>query len=878
VTGPDRGVFGDALRRLRAEAGLTQEQLAEAAGVSPRAVSDLERGVNRTARRPTARLLADALGLAGSARADFEAAAAGQRPAGRAAHTLPRDAAAFTGRAAELAEVAAAAAEAEDGALSVCVIGGMAGIGKTALAVHAAHRHAPRFPGGRLFVPLHGHTAGLRPADPADVLADLLATAGVPASQVPAGLDGRVAAWRNHLAGRHVLLILDDAVSSSQVRPLLPGTPGCLVLVTSRSRLTALEDARPITLDPLAAADSAVLITRLAGRPGLDPGDPAVAGIAAMSGHLPLAAGILARQLYHHPAWDPASLAAELSAARDRLDLMRAEDQEVAAAFRLSYADLTDRQQRLFTLLGLHPGTDIDARAAAALAGTPAAAARGDLRGLQDHHLITEPAAGRYRFHDLLREHARSLAEDVPAPEREAALGRLLDYYQGAAARAGALLARRARLVLPSAAPADACPEDCAQALAWARDARASLLACLDHVTRAGQQARVVALSSGLAELLRIDGPWAEAAGRHRAAIAAARDIGDRLGEASALTDLGTVQRLAGDHPGAARTLDQSLRLCRDLGSRLGEAGALHELGIVGRMTGDYPAATQALARALRLCRDLGNRLGEAGALHELGIVQRLADDLRLAARTLSESLRIFRELGSRLGEANALHELGTVLTLTGDYPAAATANEQALRIHRDLGNRLGEANALQGLGLVRRTTGDHLAAGRVHAQALRIYRDIASRHGEANALRGLGAVLRATGRYPAAARSYEQALRIYRDIGDRDGEVVALNEQGLLHQARGELARARTSHRQALDLARAIASASDEAGALAGLGRCAHAAGDLPQADDLARQAAGIFARIGAPEPGDLLAELGARQARSLAAPALLRGSAPAR
>ena len=234
--------FAGVLRRLRAVAGLTQEELAEAAGVSPRAVSDLERGMVATPRQDTVRLLADALQLSSQERIEFEAAARGHTATGRAGargvaaatRTLPRDIASFTGRRHELAELADAAAGA-GGVVSIHAIGGMAGIGKTAFAVHAAHRLAGRFPGGQIFVPLHGHTPGQQPVDPADALASLLLTIGIPAGQIPADLEARTGLWRDRLAGRQLLLVLDDAASSEQIRPLLPGDGGSLVLITSRA-------------------------------------------------------------------------------------------------------------------------------------------------------------------------------------------------------------------------------------------------------------------------------------------------------------------------------------------------------------------------------------------------------------------------------------------------------------------------------------------------------------------------------------------------------------------------------------------------------------------------------------------------------------------
>jgi tetratricopeptide (TPR) repeat protein len=634
------------------------------------------------------------------------------------------------------------------------------------------------------------------------------------------------------------------------------------VLVTSRRHLTALEDTQTLSLDTLPAGEAAELLVRLAARSGLDPGAPAVAEIIRLCGYLPLAIGMLGRQLHHHPAWSAADLAADLATARDRLQLLHAENLSVAAAFDLSYAELTPAQQRLFRRLGLHLGPDIDGYAAAALDGTGLAEARSHLEALYDHYLIGEPARGRYRLHDLIREHARILAGSLDLDgDRDSATGRLLDYYQYTAARADALIARQVRparafagSTMPTAVPAFADPE---QALAWARAERASLLACLDHVTGAGQHARVIALTAGLAGLLRRDGPWADAVTRHIAAIEATRHLGDRLAQASALTDLGVVRRLAAEYPAAAQALEQALDIYRDLGDRLGQANALSSLGVLWRATGEYSAAAQALEQSLGIYCDLGDRFGQAQALLALGDMRRMTGEYPAAAQALEQTLSIYRDLRDRLGQAQALLALGDMRRATGEYPTAAQALEQALDIYRDIGDRLGQPQALIYLGDMRRATGEYPAAAQALEQALDIYRDLGRRNGQANALTSLGPVWLATGAFPAAAQALEQALGIYRDLGDRGGEVTALNERGMVHLASGERAQAGDCHQQALDLARAIASSWDEAQALAGLGRCALAVGDTMQAGVLLRQALEIFQRIGAAEAPDLAAEL---------------------
>jgi transcriptional regulator with XRE-family HTH domain len=522
--------FGGLLRQLRTDAGLTQDELAEAAQVSQRAISDLERGINATARKDTAVLLAGALGLDGHSCDLFVAAARGRVPASEAlaaaareagagsaaaaSRTLPRDIAAFTGRQYELGQLMARWAEAagEDGVVSVHAIGGMAGIGKTTFVVHAAHRLAGRFPDGQFFLPLHAHTPGSGPVEPADALVSLLLTAGVPAHQIPPGVDARAARWRDYAAGKKILLVLDDAAGHQQVRPLLPGTPGSLVLITSRRRLAALEDADVVSLDTLTPPEAAGLLARLAGRAGVTPGDPAVAQLAALCGYLPLAIGMAGRQLAHHPAWTPADLAADLAAARDRLELMAAENLSVAAAFGLSYTDLDDAQRRLFHRLGLHPGPDIDAYAAAALDDTTVSQARRQLEALYDQHLITEPARGRYRFHDLLREHARALAAADDPAARDAAATRLLDYYLHTARAAGGHFPSwtNAQSPAPPGRPPASVPpvSTVGQAAGWLEAERANLHAAAGYAAATARPRYAVLIPAAMDGFLQTRGHW----------------------------------------------------------------------------------------------------------------------------------------------------------------------------------------------------------------------------------------------------------------------------------------------------------------------------------------------------------------------------------
>lgn len=778
-----------------------------------------------------------------------------------AVRTLPRDTASFTGREPELQDVADAAAGVGR-LVNIRAVDGMAGIGKTAFAVHAAHLLTPQFPDGQIFLQLHGHTPGRRPVDPADALASLLLTVRVSASRIPAGLEARAALWRDRLAGRRVLLVLDDAANTEQVRPLLPGAAGSLVLITSRRRLTALEDAIAITLGVLPPGQAAELLVGLAGRRGLSPAETAVRDITRLCGHLPLAVGILARQLHHHPAWSPASLASDLAAARDRLELMVTENLSVAAAFDLSYLDLTPEEQRIFRRLSVHPGADFDVYAAAAVADVSLAQARSCLNALYDQHLLIEPARGRYRMHDLIRLHARALATGDLAADRDQCVERLLDYYQHTVAVSSAFLARQTRTRPVGTAVASPRREipgfvDRAAALSWARTERANLVACLDYATQTGRHARVAGLTAAIAALLRQDGPWTDAANRHAIAVQAARHIGDPLTQADALNDLGTALYLTGDYAGAVAAAGEALGICRDLRYGLGQANALNTLGVVAYLTGDYRSAAQAQQEALDICREFGDHQGEAIALNYLGAVLRLAGNYSGAAEAVAESLAIHRDLGDRLGQAFSLNEAGALGRNTGNYAEALEMLAESRTIYHDLGDRQGEANALNETGVVRQLTGDYLGAEAALATALSLFRDLGARQGQANVLTHQGTLRRLTGDHHGADEALSKALSIYRDLGDRGGEAEVLNEMGTLHEADGDLDRAVSYHQLALDLARNIDAGWDEAHALAGLGRCALVAGRIPAARSSLRQAQEIFERIGASDAADMIAKL---------------------
>lgn len=813
--------FAELLRRLRTDAGLTQEELAEAAGVSHRSISDLERGIHQTARKDTARLLADALDLVGAARAEFEAAARGRTVAvdnpPRAPHLLarsiaattpilPHDIRSFTGREPDLAHLMEAVTE-DGGVVGIYAIDGMAGVGKSAFAVHAAHLLAQRFPDGQIFLPLHAHTAGQRPVDPNDALASLLLSTGINAHQIPDRLEERAGLWRAHLSGKRTLLVLDDAAGHEQVRPLLPGTPGSLVLITSRRHLSALDDATSICLDTLPPDEAAALLIRLADRPELDTADPGVGKINELCGYLPLAIGMLARQLHHHPAWTVVGLADELATARDRLELMHAENLSVAAAFDMSYHDLSYDQRRLFRRLGLHPGIDIDSYVAAALDDISPSMARRRLDELFDQHLIAEPTSGRYRMHDLIRQHARALAANDSTEDREATVDRLMSFYVTAAASVGRHFNRGFPHVDDSAAllPQVATLEEAA---IWLEAERANMHAVVDLAALRKQSGPGIGIATSMSGFLRTHGHWTQMQALHLTALETAHEVGDRTGEVSVLTGLGIAQRLTGRYKAAADTLTRALELCTELEDRQqGQANALVPLGVVRRLSVDFPSASATLARALELYRSLGDKLGQADALNELGCVERLTGDYRAAMASHNLALALYRELGDPLGQAEALRYLGRVHQETGDFAAAEPSYAMALELYRSLKDRLGQAHALNYLGIAEHLSDEHLAAD----------------------------------------ATLTEALELYRGLGHRLGQAEVLNNLGDLHSFSNP-DQARAYHEQALDIARSIAALLEEARALEGIGNIALHDPRSPGNGTYLRQALEIYERIGSP------------------------------
>lgn len=753
--------------------------------------------------------------------------------------TLPVDAATFTGRAAEVSAITGSV-----GRAAVHAIEGMPGIGKTTLAVHVAHRMAAQFPDGRLFLDLHAHTPGIPPTPPALALAKLLVADGVDARHLPADPEGLAALWRDRTATRTQLLVLDNAADSAQIIPLLLTGPASLVLVTSRRRLGDLPaGSAHLCLDEPSPDQAAAMFRAAAGdRPA--PDEAVLAELVELCGRLPLAISIMARVHAQHPTWSQADL---LEETRDSVLRTSAERDTVAAAFDVSLRYLPAARRRFLVLLALHPGDTVAAHAAAALAATTPAEAATHLNELWRDNLLIETGRRRYRTHDLVRAYSLDRAgSDLAAGERGRAVERAVDHYQNTALLAARCLERHTR---PGPQPTGSVSPDVGDyttALTWLRTERPNLRVCLEHAVAVGQLRRVVALTAGMTPLLRQDGPWVVAVARHTAAAAAADRLGDRIGQANALDDLGVVLGLADDYPASTAAFDQALALYRAAGERLGEANALSDLGIVRRLTGDYGGAAQALTESLAIFEDLGDRRGRAMTLNHLAIVRRSTGMYAAATANLATALDLFEQIGDERMRATVLTNLGSVRRLIDDYPGATAALEDALSLYRRIADQLGQANALTNLGAVHIVAGHHATASTHLNEALNLYRALGDPRGEANAVNHLSATRLAKNDALAAARMATAAAAIYRRIGDTAGLTAALTNLGDAHRAVGDYRAASGTLQQALELSRSIGDRAAEAAALFSLGHLSQAQSDPKTARHHYEKSRQLFAELG--------------------------------
>jgi tetratricopeptide (TPR) repeat protein/transcriptional regulator with XRE-family HTH domain len=880
--GPARDL-ADLLRLLRQGRKLSVRQIAARAGVSPSHASDVLRG-RKIPSPEVAVALARVLGAgdgdvskirrwAGQARElqyyhRGHSAPAGhspQRPAaprrGRreapdggpdiaspepsppvasgAVPTLPRELPAgvphFTGRAEELkilTGLLGQPGEETPGTVVISAIGGTAGVGKTALAVHWAHQVADRFPDGQLYVNLRSYDPG-RPVTAADALAGFLRALGVPGQDIPPEEDERAARYRSVLAGKRVLVLADNAGDVEQVRPLLPGSPGCAVVVTSRDTLPGLmarDGAARLDLDLLPLDDAIGLLCTLIGaRVDIDRG--AAAELAARCSRLPLALRVAAELASARPAMPLAEMVRELADLHERLDLLDAGYEPrtaVRAVFSWSYRYLDPDMARAFRLLGLHPGPGFDTYAAAALTGAGLDRAGSLLEALARSHLIQSAVDGRYEMHDLLRAYACELAASQDSEqEQRAALTRLFDYYLYTTAVAMDALEpserhRRPRIPQP-ATPIPQAPEP-SGARAWLDAQRVTLVTVAAYTVTCGWPSHTIRLAEIMFRYLQGGGHYSEISAVCGAARQAARDTADRAAEATALDKMCFVDLRQGRWARAADHLQQALVLHRAAGDLIGEARALGHLGIADYLRGRYPQAAD----------------------HQ------------------HQALALYRQVADQVGECRALSNLGCLELRQGNYTQAAEHLLQALTLSRQNANPALEASALANLGLIDLRECRYAQAADHAHQSLTQYWQIGDPAGEAQALTLLAAVEQQQGRHEQAISRYRQALDLYLDADDPSGVSEVRNGLGELLLATGQPHHARTEHATALELAGQIGDKYEQAHAHHGLGRACQALGDDNQARHHYQQALGLYTELGIPEAAQVRALLATMSAEA--------------
>ncbi|MFD7506000.1 BTAD domain-containing putative transcriptional regulator [Streptomyces sp. NPDC059850] len=677
-------------------------------------------GAGRAPEPRTAPGAAEAAGAAGvSGSEDGVTAAPGPHTAPAAGTAvpaqLPPDVAHFTGRERELGGLDSLLRATATAAV-IGVIAGSGGLGKTTLAVHWAHRVRDRFPDGQLYVNLRGFGPTGSAMTVAEAVRGFLDAFQVPAHRIPATVEAQTALYRSLLADRRVLVLLDNARDAEQVRPLLPGSPGCLVVLTSRNELTGLvvaEQARPLPLDLLGRAEARELLIGRIGAERAAAEPQAVEDVVTVCAGLPLALAIVAARAATHPRFSIAALAGELHGARGSLDAFEGGDAttDVRAVFSWSYHSLGADAARLFRLLGVHPGPYIAAPAAASLAGVDVAQARRLLSRLTRAHLLAERSPGRYAFHDLLRAYAMELTQEHDsADERRSALHRVLDHYLHSAFAAGrAFTPYREPIALGPARPGVAVETfgEHAQALTWFTLEHPVLIAALQRAADAGFETHAWQLSWTLAEYLDQLGHWHDQRTIHRIALGAAHRIADPAGQAHARHGLGLADLRMGRYDRARGHLLRSLDLHGETANHIGQARIHVALNMTAERQGRDEELLYHARRSMELYQVAGHRRGEAYALNNMGWAYAMLGDCRQTLVHCAKALALLREAGDGRGESAAWDSLGYAHHHLGDHQQAIACYRRAVELRRGLDERVREAESLYRLGDAQRTAGD---------------------------------------------------------------------------------------------------------------------------------------------------------------------------
>lgn len=787
-------------------------------------------------------------------RADLTAPAeTGSGSSGMAgASFLPRRVPGFTGRTTELEQLRERVAA--EGDWRVYSVDGMAGVGKTAFAVEVAHAVASRFPDGQIFVDLYGHTPGEQPREPHAVLAVLLRQIGVAGEEIPRTTPERAALWHRETSGRRAVVVLDNAATSDQVGLLLPGA-GCLTLITSRRRLISLDEAVPISLRPLDPHDARHLFAEVA---RLDPATAALEEIVRRCAYLPLAIRIAAARLGHRPSWTADDLLDRLQDGDGPGTVLDAGERSVVAAFEVSYAHLGPEQRRAFRLLGSQPMTTFDRLAAAALFDVSPAAADRVLEELVDAHLIEQPAAGRYRFHDLLKQFARRAAQaDEPREDQREAVRRLLDYVLHVADLTHRVLAPHDRTVEPvTARHSGAVPvvADDQAALRWLDLERANLLAVIEFAATDGWDAHAWQLAWAMRPFHLRRGHLDDWLRSHELALDAARrhDAGG-LGERVIVGYLGNVLGLVGRRDEAHSFAIRNLELAIQSGDRMGESSALSDLGNLHQMNSEYELAIHYLEAALAIVTDdpsEGARDAKANYLGNLALVLERCGRYHEAKSNLTAAVELLATLHDRVNQAVGLRHLGVVLTRLGDYESAETALTRSFQLAEEAGDRRRQGRALASLGALHIQLGrpDEAMAALVESRA--ILRACKGNADQLGALVYLGVAYGQSGRRDEAFEHHQAALDLAIEVRAVDAQAEILNNLGIAHFDDGDIDAGRRCHEDALRHATRTGLRYEVARSHRGLSRCAAHQRDHAEAARHAQHESAIWAQLGIPPP----------------------------
>ena len=657
---------------------------------------------------------------------------------------LPAPVRHFVGRNAELKDLTGLVddAAASERPLVISAIDGTAGIGKTTLALHWAHQMAGQFPDGQLYVNLRGFDAAGQPTSPAEAIRGFLDAFGVDRERIPHGLDAQVGLYRSLLAGRRVLVVLDNARDADQVRPLLPGSPRCLVVVTSRNQLTGLvatAGAYLLTLDLLSTVEAHDLLACHLGRQRLAGAPAAVDKLVTLCGRLPLALAIVAARATARPTFPLSAFVAELAQAHRRLDALDAGDPgtQIRAVFSWSYQRLSDRAARLYRLLGLHPGPDLTAGAAASLAGEPVADTLPLLGELTAAHLLAEHTPGRYAFHDLVRAYAAELAYRLDgADERHLAVHRMLDHYLHSGCAADRLLdPRRDQLSLDPPVPGAVLDrvDSTEAALHWFTAEHQVVLAAVGYAVEAGFDGAAWRLAWSLSTFLSREGHWRDWVAAQHAALAATERLADRAGQARSHNGLGLA--------------------CSELGR--------------------YAEADTHYRQALDLFGALGDHVGQARTHTNLCWLFERQERPDIALEHARHAVDLYRTAGDRAGEADALNNIGWYHAQLGDHEQALTHCQQALAVQRNLGHAQGQADAWDSIGFAHHHLGRYARAVDCYRQAIELYRQTADRAAVADVLVHLGDSHRAAGEPDSAREAWHEAESILNELDHPDAAEV---------------------------------------------------------------------------------------------------------